>query len=224
MNFHRREFFLAASAVLLPCTSHFAWAQSYPIRPVRIVVATGPGGAPDVLARLLTQRLTERLGQPFVIENRPGAGNNLGTEAVVRAPPDGHTLLLVQTANAISTTLYQKLSFDFIRDIVPVAGLFRAPYVMVVNRSMPCRSIPEFITYANSNPDKINMASPGIGTGPHVAGELFQMMAGVRMVHVPYRSAASAFNDLLSGQVQVYFAIPPQRLNTSSPANCTRWQ
>jgi tripartite-type tricarboxylate transporter receptor subunit TctC len=208
MEFHRRKFFLAAGAVLLPPASRVAWAQPYPVRGVRIVVATGPGGAPDALARLLTQWLTERLGQPFVIENRPGAGNNIGTEAVVRAPPDGHTLLLVQTANAISTTLYQRLSFDFIRDIVPVAGLLRAPYVMVVNPSMPCRSIPEFITYANSNPDKINMASPGIGTGPHVAGELFQMMAGVRMVHVPYRSAASAFNDLLSGQVQVYFAIP----------------
>ena len=204
----RKVLRLTVGAAALPAMARFAWAQTYPMRPVRIVIATAAGGSPDTLARLIGQWLSERLGQPFVIENRPGGGNNIGTEAVVRAAADGHTLLLVQTANAISTTLYDKLNFNFIRDIAPVAGLFRGPYVMVVHPSVPAKTIPDFIAYAKAHPGKINAASPGIGTGPHVACELFKMMAGISMVHVPYRGAAQALNDLFTGQVQVYFAIP----------------
>jgi tripartite-type tricarboxylate transporter receptor subunit TctC len=185
---HRRQFLhLAAGAAALPAVSRFARAQAYPSRPVRIIVTTTPGGAPDILARLMGPWLSERLGQQFVVENRPGGGNNIGTEAVVRAPPDGHTLLLVATNNAINMTLYDKLNFNFIRDIAPVAGIVRLPIVMAVNPSVPATTVPEFIAYAKANPGKINMGSPGIGTGPHVAGELFKMMAGVDMVHVPYR-------------------------------------
>jgi tripartite-type tricarboxylate transporter receptor subunit TctC len=209
MKFPRRNFLhMAAGAAASLAASRLAWAQTYPMRPVRIVVATAAGGSPDILARLIGQWLSERLGQPFVIENRPGGGNNIGTEAVARASPDGHTILLVQTANAISTALYDNLSFNFMRDIIPVAGIFRGPYVMVVHPSVPAHSIPEFIAYAKSNPGKINIASPGIGTGPHMAGELFKMMAGVNMVHVPYRGAPPALNDLFGGQVHAYFAIP----------------
>jgi len=188
MKLPRRNFLhLAAGAAALPVASRVAWAQTYPARPVRIIVTTTPGGAPDILARLMGPWLSERLGQQFVVENRPGGGSNIGTEAVVRAPPDGHTLLLVATNNAINMTLYDKLNFNFIRDIAPVAGIVRLPIVMAVNPSVPATTVPEFIAYAKANPGKINMGSPGIGTGPHVADELFKMMAGVDMVHVPYR-------------------------------------
>ena len=173
------------------------------------IVGFAAGGAPDILARLMGQWLSERLGQPFVIENRPGAGSNIATEAVVRAPPDGYTLLLVSPANAINATLYDKLNFNFIRDIAPVAGIIREPHVMVVNPSVPAKTVPEFIAYAKANPGKLNMASAGNGTAAHVAGELFKMMTGVDMVHVPYRGAAPALTDLLGGQVQVMFAAMP---------------
>ncbi len=182
-----------------------AAAQAYPSRPVRLIVGFAPGGAPDILARLVGQRLSVQLGKPFVIENRPGAGSNSATEAVVRAPSDGYTLLLVTISNAINATLYDKLNFDFIRDIAPVAGILSGPLVMVVNPSFPAKTVPEFIAYAKANPGKISMASAGNGTAPHVAGELFKMIAGVDMVHVPYRAAPPALTDLLAGQVQVYF-------------------
>jgi len=206
MKLPRRQFLhLTAGAAALSIVSRIGWAQTYPSRPVRIVVAAAAGGAADILARLIGQWLSERLGQPFVIENRPGGGNSIGTEAVVRAPPDGHTLLLVQTANAINMTFYDKLNFNFIRDIAPVAGIDREPYVMLVHPSVPAKTIPEFIAYAKANPSKLNMASAGNGTGAHVVGELFNMMAGVSMVHVPYRG--SVFPDLLSGQVQLLFGV-----------------
>jgi tripartite-type tricarboxylate transporter receptor subunit TctC len=172
---------------------------------VRIIVPFAPAGSGDILARLIGQWLSERLGQPFVIENRPGGGGNIGTEAVVRAPADGYTLLLAGTPNTVNVTLYEKLNFNFIRDIAPVAGVIRGSFVMVVNPSVPAKSVPEFIAYAKANPRKVNMASAGNGTGSHIAGELFKMMAGVDMVHVPYRSAGPAITDLLGGQVQVYF-------------------
>jgi tripartite-type tricarboxylate transporter receptor subunit TctC len=172
---------------------------------VRWIVPFGPAGATDITARLIGQWLSERLGQQFVIENRPGAGGNIGTEAVVRAAPDGYTLLYVTTANAVSATLYDKLNFNFIRDIAPVAPIVRFPYIMVVNPSVPAKTLPEFIAYAKANPGKINMASPGSGSTPHVNGELFKVMTGTNMVHVTYRSAAAVMTDLLSGQVQLYF-------------------
>jgi len=204
MELPRRNFLqLAIGAVGLPAASRFACAQAYPSRPVRLIVGFPPGGGADILARLMAQWLSERLGQPFVIENRPGAGGNIGTEAVVRAPADGHTLLLVNSTNAVNVTLYDKLSFNFIRDIVPIASWNRAPFVMEVNPSFPAKTVPEFIAHAKANHGKIGMASSGIGSGPHVAGELFQMMAGVQMVHVPYR--AGALTDLIGGQVQVTF-------------------
>jgi len=204
MKLHRRKFLhLAAGAVALPAVSRIARAQAYPTRPVRLVVGFPPGGGADILARLMALWLSERLGQPFVIENRPGAGGNIGTEAVVRAPADGHTLLLANSTNAVNVTLYDKLSFNFIRDIVPIASWNRAPFVMEVNPSFPAKTVPEFIAHAKANPGKISMASSGIGSGPHVAGELFKMMAGVQMVHVPYR--AGALTDLIGGQVQVTF-------------------
>jgi tripartite-type tricarboxylate transporter receptor subunit TctC len=183
-----------------------AKAQAYPTRPVRLIVPIAPAGGSDITARLIGQWLSERLGQPFIIENRPGGGTNIGTEAVVRAPADGYTLLMVGSYNATNAALYDKLNFNFIRDIAPVAGVFRGPYVMVVNPSVPAKSLPEFIAYAKANPRKVNMASAGNGTTPHLAGELFKMMAGVDMVHVPYRGGGPALNDLLGGQVQVYFA------------------
>jgi len=173
---------------------------------VRLIVPAAPGGGNDITARLIAQWLSERLGQSFVIENRPGGGTNIGTEAVVRAPADGYTLLLAATTNAVNVTFYEKLGFNFIRDIAPVAGIIRAPYVMAVNPTVPAKTLPEFIAYANANPGKISMASPGIGGGPHIAGELFKMMAGVNMVHVPYRGGGPALTDLVGGQVQVYFA------------------
>jgi tripartite-type tricarboxylate transporter receptor subunit TctC len=196
---------LAAGAAALPAVSRFAWAQTYPTRPVRIISPFGTAGANDLVARLIGQWLSERFGQQFVIENRPGAGGTIGTEAAVRAPADGYTLLLAGTTQAINATLYDKLSFDFIRDIAPVAPIIRLPNVLDVNLSVLAKNVPEFIAYAKANPGKINMASVGTGSTPHVTGELFKMMAGVNMVHVPYRSAGAALTDLISGQVQVYF-------------------
>jgi tripartite-type tricarboxylate transporter receptor subunit TctC len=206
MKLPRRKFlYLAAGAAALPAVSRFAWAQAYPSRPVRLIVPFAPAGASDITARLIGQWLSERLGQQFVIDNRPGGGGNIGTEAVVRAPADGYTLLMVGSANASNATFYDKLNFNFIRDIAPVAGVFRGPYVMVVNPSVPASTVPEFIAYAKATPRKVNMASSGIGAVPHVAGELFKMMAGIDMVHVPYRGGGPALTDLLAGQVQVYF-------------------
>jgi tripartite-type tricarboxylate transporter receptor subunit TctC len=203
----RRQFLhLAAGAAALPVVSRIARAQAYPSRPVRIVVPFAPGGTFDIMARLIGQWLTEKLGQPFVIENRPGAGGNIGTESVVRAPADGYALLLVGTANAISATLYEKLNFNFIRDIVLVAGIARVPEVMLVNPSLPATTVRELIAYAKANPGKLTMASGGIGTLSHVEGELFKMMTGVNFVHVPYRGLGPALTDLLGGQVQVMFA------------------
>jgi tripartite-type tricarboxylate transporter receptor subunit TctC len=206
MKLPRRQFLhLAAGAAALPSVSRVAWAQGYPTRPVRIIVSFPAGSAGDIIARLMGQWLSERLGQPFITENRPGAGANIGTEAVVRAPPDGHTLLQVASANAINATLYDKLNFNFIRDIAPVATIMRGPFVMVVNPSVPARTVPEFIAYAKANPGKINFASVGNGTTPHVGGELFKMMTGVNMVHVPYRGSPPVLTDLIAGQVQMSF-------------------
>ena len=206
MKLPRREFlYLASGAAALPAVSRIALAQAYPARPVRVVAPFAAGGPADILARLIGQWLSERLGQPFVIENRPGAGGNVGTEVVVRASPDGYMLLLIGSFNTINATLYDKLNFNFIRDIAPVAAIIRQPLVMAVHPSVPAKTVPEFIAHAKANPGKINMASGGIGSTPHVAGELFQMMTGVRMIHVPYRGAGLALVDLLAGQVQVYF-------------------
>jgi tripartite-type tricarboxylate transporter receptor subunit TctC len=182
-----------------------ASALDYPTKPVRIVVAFGPSGAADIMARLIGQWLSERLGQTFIIENRPGAGGNIGTEAAVRAPPDGYTLLLATSPHAINATLYDKLNFNFIADIAPVAGIMRTPHIMLVHPSFPAKTVPEFIAYAKANPGKVNMGSAGIGTTNHVSGELFNMMAGVKMVHVPYRTAGSIWSDLVAGQVNVVF-------------------
>jgi tripartite-type tricarboxylate transporter receptor subunit TctC len=211
MKLPRRNFLhLAAGAAAVPAVSRVTRAQAYPSRPVRLVVGFPAGGAGDTLARLIGQWLQERLGQSFIIENRPGAGGNISTEAVVRAPPDGYTLLYVNIANAINVTLYDKLNFNFIRDIAPVASLTRQALVMVVNPILPARTVPEFIAYAKANPGKINMASSGIGSGTHVVGELFKMKAGVDMIHVPYRGGAPALTDLLGGQVQVFFSPLPE--------------
>jgi tripartite-type tricarboxylate transporter receptor subunit TctC len=202
----RRNFLhLAAGAATLPAVSRVARAEAYPSRPVRIIVPTATGSTADILVRLMGQWLSERLGQPFVVENRPGGGTNIGTEAVVRAPADGYTLLWAASPNAINATLYDKLNFNFIRDIAPVASLLRVPFVMVVNPSFPAKTVPEFITYAKANPGKINFASGGTGYAAHVAGELFKVMTGVNMVHVPYRGQAPAMTDLFGGQVQVMF-------------------
>lgn len=204
----RRFLHLAASAAALPFAPHLAKAQAYPSRPVHLVVGFPPGGPTDIAARPMGQWLSERLGQQFVVENRPGAGSNIGTEMVVRAPADGHTLLLAYSANAINATLYDNLSFNFIRDIAPVASISREATVMVVNPSFPAGTIPEFVAFAKANPGRINFASGGHGTPPHVVGELFKLMAGVNLTHVPYRGGAPAVNDLLGGQVQVMFASP----------------
>src|SRR5262249_30345934 len=209
----RRQFLhLAAGAAALPAVSRIAWAQAYPTRPVHLIVPFGPAGATDITARLIGQWLSERLGQQFVIENRPGAGSNVGTEAVVRAAPDGYTLGLFGAPSAINATLYDKLNFNFVRDIAPVAPIVRFPYIMVVNPSVPAKTLPEFIAYAKANAGKINMASVGIGSTPHVNGELFKVMTGTNMVHVPYRSAAAVMTDLLSGQVQLYFGTTASSL------------
>jgi tripartite-type tricarboxylate transporter receptor subunit TctC len=206
MKIGRRKFlYLAAGAAALPAMSHVATAQAYPSRPVRIVVPVTAGGAQDILARFIGQWLSERLGQPFVIESRPGGGGNIGTEAVVHAPADGYTLLLIASAHAINATLYEKLNFNFIRDIAPIAGIARGPHAMVLHPSVPAETVPAFVSYAKANPGRINMASAGIGNGTHLVGELFKMMAGVDMVHVPYRGGGPALADLMAGQVQVMF-------------------
>jgi tripartite-type tricarboxylate transporter receptor subunit TctC len=210
MKLARRRFLqrLAAGAAALSAVARIARAQSYPARPVRIVVGFAAGGTGDILVRLIGQRLSERLGQPFVVDNRPGGGGNISTEVVVRAPPDGYTLLQVGTSHAINTALY-KLDFDLIRDIIPVAGIARAHLVMLVHPSFPARTVPEFIAHAKANPGKINMASAGSGSSPRLAGELFKLMTGIDMVHVPYRGGAPAMSDLIAGQVQVMFSNLP---------------
>jgi tripartite-type tricarboxylate transporter receptor subunit TctC len=232
MKLPRRKFLhLAAGAAALPVVSRVARAQSYPTRPVRIIAPTAPGGAPDILARLIGPWLSERLGQQFVVENRPGSGNNIGTEAVVRAAPDGYTLLLVSSANTINATLYDKLNFVFLRDIAAVAGIISLPFVMVVNPSFPARTVPEFTAYAKANPGKISFGSPGIGTPGHVAGELFKMMVGIEMIHVPYRGGAAAVSDLLGGQIQVLFGttsltveqVTAGKLRPLAVTSATRW-
>ena len=207
MKLPRRNFlYLAAGAVALPAVSRTAWPQAYPSRPVRIIVGFAPGGATDIMARLIGQWLSERLGQQFIVENRPGAASNVATEAVVNAPPDGYTLLVATSVNAINATLYEKLNFNLIRDVAPVASTHREPFVMEANPSVPVKTVAEFIAHAKANPGKINMASAGIGSGNHIAGELFKMLTGVNLVHVPYRGAGPALVDLLGGQVQVMFA------------------
>jgi tripartite-type tricarboxylate transporter receptor subunit TctC len=206
MKLPRRNFLhLAANAAALPAVSRFAWAESYPSRQVRIIVGFPAGGPSDIIARLIGQWLSERLGQPIIVDNRPGAGGNIGTEIVVRARPDGYTLLIALSLNAINAAIYNNLSFNFIRDTAPVASIASTPLIMEVNLSVPAKTVPEFIAYAKANPGKINMASAGNGTAQHVSGELFKMMTGVNMVHVPYRGAAPAVTDLLAGQVQVMF-------------------
>src|SRR6476619_6879012 len=197
----RRVLHLAAGAAVLPVVSRVAGAQAYPSRPVRIVVPFPAAGLSDIVTRLVGQWLSERLGTPFIIENRPGAGSNLGTEVVVNAPPDGYTLLNLSSANATNATIYEKLNFNFIRDIAPVASLVRFPYVLEVNPSVPVSSVPELIAYAKANPGKLSIASAGTGTPAHIAGELFKQTTGIDMVHVPYRGAALALTDLLGGQV-----------------------
>jgi tripartite-type tricarboxylate transporter receptor subunit TctC len=233
MKLPRRRFLhLAAGAAALPTVSRVGWAQAYPTRPVRIIAPTGPGGAPDIIARLIGPWLSQRLGQQFVVENRPGSGGNIGTEAVVRASPDGYTLLMVGTWNAINATLYDKLSFVFLRDIAAVAGIISLPFVMVVNPSVPAKTVPEFIAHAKANPGKISFGSPGIGTPGHVSGELFKIMTGVEMIHVPYRGGGAVVSDLLGGQVQVLFGttsltveqVRAGKLRALAVTGATRWE
>jgi tripartite-type tricarboxylate transporter receptor subunit TctC len=213
MRLHRRQFLrLAAGAVVLPALPHLARAQTWPARPIRLVVGFAAGGAADLIARLIAQSLSERLGQQVIVENRPGGGTNIATEAVVHAPADGYAVLLVTAANAINATLYDKLNFVFLRDIAPVASIIRFPNVMEVHPAVPVKTVPEFIAYAKANPDKLNMASGGNGSTQHLFGELFKMMAGVNLVHVPYRGGAPALVDLLSGQVQVMFDTLPSSI------------
>jgi tripartite-type tricarboxylate transporter receptor subunit TctC len=212
MKLSRRKFLQLTGAATLSALPRIAGAQAYPSRPVHVIVPFPPAGTTDTAARLIGQWLSERLGQSFVIENRPGAGTNIATEAAVRARPDGYTLLLITPASAINATLYDNLNFNFIRDIAPLAGIMRVPYGMTVNPSISAKTVPEFIAYAKANPGKINMASSGIGSGGHVSGELFKMMAGVNMVHVPYRGGAPAVIDLLAGQVQVFFGSIPETI------------
>ena len=200
---------LPLAAAALAVFSSAATAQKYPTRPVRIIAAFAAGGGVDITARLIGQWLSSRLGQSFVTENRPGAGGNLGAEAVVNAPPDGHTLLLATSPNAVNATLYEKLNFNFIRDIAPVAGIIRVPMVILTHPSLPVMTVPELIAFGKANPDKLNMASAGPGSAPHMAGELFAMMAGIRMIHVAYRGQGPALSDLLGGQVQILFATTP---------------
>ena len=233
MKLPRRTFLhLAAGAAALPSVSRVAWAQSYPARPVRILVGFAAGQAIDIIVRIVAQSLSDQLGQQFVIENRPGAGGNLAAEVVVRSPPDGYTLLAVGMNNMINATLYERLNFNFIRDIAPVASILRAPQVMLVNPSVPARTMPEFITYAKANPGKINMASAGIGSPTHLSGELFKMMTGINMLHVPYRGSPAALTDLIAGQVQVMFDnvassiehIRIGRLRALAVTTTTRWE
>jgi tripartite-type tricarboxylate transporter receptor subunit TctC len=231
MKFPRRNFlYLAASAAALPAASQIARAQTYPTRPVRLIVGFPPGGVGDISSRLMGQWLSDRLGQPFVVENRPGAAGNIAIEAVAKAPPDGYTLLHVSTTNAVNATLYDKVNFR--RDIAPVASIIRVPLVMVVNPSVPARTVPEFIAYAKANPGKLSMASAGNGSTAHVTGELFKMMTRVEMVHVPYRGSAPAVTDLLGGQVQVMFDplsssiehIKTGKLRALGVTTRTRWE
>jgi tripartite-type tricarboxylate transporter receptor subunit TctC len=213
MKLSRRKFLhLAAGAAALPAGSRIARAQSYPSRPVRLIVTVGAGGSPDIIARLIGQWLSERLGQPFFVDDRAGASGNIGTEICAKAPPDGYTLMLAMSANAINASLYANLNFNFVRDIAPIASISTIPLVMEVNPSVPAHTIPEFIAYAKANPGKINMASGGTGSPLHVAGELFKMMAAVDMIHVPYRSEAFALPDLISGQVDMMFGVMPASL------------
>jgi tripartite-type tricarboxylate transporter receptor subunit TctC len=213
MKLQRRQFLsLAAGAAALPALPHIARAQAYPAKPVRFIIGYTYGGSADITARLIGQWLSDRLGQPFIIESRPGAGTNIATEAAIRSAPDGYTIFLAAPANAINATLYEKLNFNFLRDIVPVAGLVRFPNVMEVNPSVPVKTVPEFIAYAKANPGKINMASSGNGSTIHMSGELFKMMTGINMVHIPYRGGAPALTDLLGGQVQVMFDNLPTSL------------
>ena len=209
----RRHFLhLAAGAAALPAVPRIAKAQAYPARPVRIIVGFAAGLTPDIIARLIAQRLSERLGQQFIVENRPGGGSSIAAEYVVRAPADGYTLLVSTVANAINTSFYQSLSFDFARDIAAVGNLFRVPLVMEINPSLPVRTVPEFIAYAKANPGKITMASSGVGTSGHISAELFGMMAGIKMVHVPYRGAGPALVDVIGGQCQVIFDLLPSSI------------
>src|SRR5579871_4297638 len=211
MRLARRQFLgLSGGALVLPAVSRTAWAQAaFPTRPVHIISGFAAGGGVDITARLIGQWLSERLGQNFVVEDRPGADGNIGTEFVVNAAPDGYTLLLATVPNAVNATLYPNLKFNFIRDIAPISGVIRVPMVALVNPSVPATSIPEFIAYAKANPGKVNMASAGTGSAPHMAGELFNFMAGIKLVHVPYRGQGPALADLLGGQVQVFFATSP---------------
>ena len=221
MKLPRRQFLhLVAGVAALPAVSRIAWAQAYPARPVRIIVGLTAGSASDIVARLLGQWLSERLGQPFVIENRPGAGTNIAAEAVVRSTPDGYTLLLVASPNAINASLYDKLSFNFIRDIAPVAAISGEPNVVVVNPSVPTRTVPEFIAYAKASPGRINMASADNGTTSHLAGEMFKMMAGIDLVHVPYRGGGPALTDLLAARCRCSFPQWSCRSGRSGPASC----
>jgi tripartite-type tricarboxylate transporter receptor subunit TctC len=231
-NTNRRQFLhLTVGAAALPAFPRMAKAQTYPTRPVRIIVGFAAGGGQDIIARLIGQSLSERFGQAFVVENRPGAASNIATEAVVRASGDGYTLLLAGGANAVNAALYDKLNFDFIRDIVPVASISRVSNVLVVHPSFPANTVPEFIAYAKTNPGKVNMASSGNGSPQHVAGELFKMMTGVSMAHIPYRGLAPAMTDLLGGQVQVFFAPTPGvieyimagKLRALAVTSATRW-
>src|SRR6478672_3323047 len=206
----RRNFLkLAGALIAAPVLPRPASAEDYPARPVRIIAGFAAGGGVDITARLIGQWLADHLGQPFVVENRTGAGGNIGTEAVVNAAPDGYTLLLATVPNAVNASLYEKLNFNFVRDIAPVAGVIRVPMVVLVHPSVPAQTLAEFIAYAKANPGKVNMASAGSGSAPHMAGELFKMMAGVNLVHVPYRGQGPALSDLLGGQVQVLFAATP---------------
>jgi tripartite-type tricarboxylate transporter receptor subunit TctC len=199
---------LAASAAALPVLSRLAKADAYPARPVRLIVSFAAGGPTDILARLIGERLAESLGQPIIVDNRPGAGGNIGAEAVVRAVPDGYTLMMIDATPTISATIYEKLNFNFVRDIAPVTSVARQPQVMLIHPSVPAQTLPEFIEYAKANAGKINMASAGTGTPPHMAGELFNMMAGVRLSHIPYRGTGAAMADLVGGHVQVAFFGP----------------
>jgi tripartite-type tricarboxylate transporter receptor subunit TctC len=210
MKFSRRKLLrIAGTAAGASASPRFAWAIDYPNRPAHIIAGFSAGGGVDITARLIGQWLSERLGQSFIVENRPGAGGNIGTEAVIKAAPDGYTLLLATVPNAVNASLFEKLDFDFIRDTAPVAGIIRVPLVILVNPQVPAKTLPEFISYAKANPGKVNMASAGNGSSPHIAGELFKLMAGVDLVHVPYRGQAPAMTDLLGGQVQVLFATTP---------------
>ena len=233
MKLPRRTFLhLAAGAAALPAVRGSLGRKPYPARPVRIIAPTGPGGAPDIIARLIGPWLSDRLGQQFIIENRPGSGNNIGTEVVVRAPPDGYTLLIVSSSNAINATLYDKLNFVFLRDIAAIAGIISLPFVMVVNPSVPAKTVPELTAYAKANPGKISFGSPGIGTPGHVAGELFKMLAGIEIIHVPYRGGGAVMSDLLGGQVQVLFGstsltveqIRAGKLRALAVTSAIRWE